>query len=69
MKFTYKIEAEARSLKDEDTLRKMGFEKDWDQSPFTLSFTEEERNVIMDTAIEIDEVSSMIWTITKREEK
>lgn len=67
MKFEYKIEAEARSLKDEDELIKLGFVKEWDESPFTMAG--EHKNVIMDTAIEIDEVSNMIWTITKREEK
>ena len=65
MKFEYKIEAEGRSKKDEDTLMKMGFVKEWDQSPFVLM---DERCIVFDTAIEIDEVSNMIWTITKRED-
>ena len=66
MKFTYKIEAETGSFQDEQILDELGFDKEWDNSPYT--FTDESKEVIMDVINEIDEVSNMIWTITKRED-
>ena len=66
MKFTYKIEAETGSFKDEQILDELGFVKEFDSSPYT--FTDESKEVIMDVINEIDEVSNMIWTITKRED-
>lgn len=66
MQIQYKIEVEVRSLVDEKTIIKMGFEKEWDQTPFRLI---DERCIVFDAAIEIDEkTTNAIWTITKTEE-
>jgi len=66
MKFIYKIEVETGSFKDEQILDELGFEKEWDNSPYT--FTHEKKEEIILLTNEIDEVSNMVWTVTKREE-
>lgn len=66
MKFKYEIEAEAGSFKDEQILDELGFVQNFDSSPYT--FTHEKKEEILLLAKEIDEVSDMIWTITKRED-
>jgi len=67
MKYEYKIEVEVRSLVDETTIIRMGFEREWDRTPFRLI---DDRGIVFDTAIEIDEkTTDATWTITKMEEK
>lgn len=67
MKFQYKITVNVNSLVDETAMIKMGFVKEWDNSDWTLT---DERCIVFDTAIEIDDVThNALWTIEKMEEK
>ena len=65
MKLQYTIEAETDSFQNENILKKLGFDREWDSSPF--SFTTDSKSEIMQIIDELDEEGfDLGWILTRR---